>query len=162
MGTANRKQYRAGLQHFVVDVPERRVVVQHVETAAEGRADEIVLTLLNDEVAERDIRHAASELGPLVAAIHGEEHAELRAEKQQLRVDVVLDDAPENVPIGQVRRDAPPAAAAVLAFQQVRRKVARLVVVDDDIDRVGIVQIRFDVIDEIGTRYARQRAGRAP
>ncbi len=75
---------------------------------------------------------------------------------------MVLDDAPEDVPLGQVRRDALPAAAAVLAFQHVRREVAALVIVDDDIDRVGIVQIRFDVIDEIGTRYARQRAGRAP
>ena len=103
--TERDHEIRGALHRFLHPIGDRAqcaVVVEDVESAAEGGADEIVLALLNGEVAERDIRRTTLELGPGAAAVHGEKHAEFRAEEYQAGIFVILHDAPQQVPVRQV------------------------------------------------------------
>ena len=64
--------------------------------------------------------------------------------------------------LGQIAADAAPGPAAVRAAQDVGGEVAMLVVVNNHIDRVRVVQIGFDVVDEVLARHARQASAEAP
>ncbi len=161
-GLAHGEEQGLALQPVGGDVAQRGVVVQDVEAAPEGGADEVVLPALDGEVAEGDVRRAAAELHPLLAAVDGEEDAELRPEEEQLGADVVLDDAPQDLSLRQVTGDRGPGPAAVGALQQVRGEVARLVVVDDRVDGIGVEEVGLQVVDEELHRHARQPVDLAP
>ena len=61
---------------------------------------------------------------------------------------MVLHEAPENMPVGQIAGNALPATASVFTLEHVWRKIPALVVVHDNVNHVRIVQVRFDVVDE--------------
>jgi hypothetical protein len=54
---------------------------------------------------------------PLLSAVDGEEDAELGAQEEQLRLIVVLHQAPDEMPVGQVAADRGPCTTAVGALQ---------------------------------------------
>ena len=53
------------------------------------------------------------------AAINAEEHTKFGADEQQIRIDVILHQAPGQVFVGQVRGDAVPAVASVGGLQNI-------------------------------------------
>ena len=71
------------VEKLLRDSPERGVVVEDVEAAAERRRDEIALALLDGEVANRDDRHPALELDPFLPPVQREEDAELRSREEE-------------------------------------------------------------------------------
>ena len=75
---------------------------------------------------------------------------------------MVLHDAPEEMALGQVARDARPAAAAVFTLQDVGLEVTGLVVVNDDVDGVRVVEVRLDVVDEESVRHTGQLVEASP
>ena len=109
---------------------QRVIVVHDVHPASERSHDQIVVVLLDLQVAHGDDRHATLHGHPLQAAVDGGEQAEFGSAKQQIRVFVVLDDGVDGSAFGQIRRDGRPRFAAVGTLDQVRPKVAALVVVD--------------------------------
>ena len=82
-GPAHRKQLGLLPERLLGDVPQRGVVVEDVEAAAERGSDQVVLAALDRQVAERDVGRPAAQLDPPTAAIHREEDAELGAHEQQ-------------------------------------------------------------------------------
>ena len=117
---AHREQCDVVLQHLLGHVAQWRVVIEDVEAAAKRRAHQVVLPRLDHEITERNVRAAALELGPVIAAVHREKHAKLGAEKQEPRLHVILHHAPEHMTLGEVVRDALPRTAAVFALQDIR------------------------------------------
>ena len=95
---------------------QRTVVVEDAEAAAERGDDEIVVPLLDPEVAHGDGREAALELDPLRAAVLRDEEAELRAGEEQLRIDAVFDERVAAAARRQVAGDRRPRLAAVAAL----------------------------------------------
>ena len=71
---------------------QQGVVVEDVDATTEGADHEILLAALDLEVAYGDGRKIAGEGMPVLAAVLGEVHAELRTHEEQVRVDVVLHD----------------------------------------------------------------------
>ena len=76
---ANGKQHRVVLESTVSDIPERRIVVEHVKAAPERGGNEIVFSPLELDVTKRDRGHATRELDPMRAAIRREVQPEFRA-----------------------------------------------------------------------------------
>ncbi len=136
---AHGEQLRLLLQGLLRDVAQRRVVVEYVEPATERGTDEIVLTCLDRQIAKRDVGRTARQLDPFTAAVDGEEDPELGTDEEQIRVDVILHEAPHDVPFREVAGDTGPATASIGALQHVGGEVAILVVIDNDVNRVGIV-----------------------
>ncbi len=153
------KRVASLLEDNLVDLAQRRVVVEDVETAAEGCADEIVLAPLDGEVAEGNGWHAAFQFDPFAATVDGEENAELGGREEEILLDVVLDQPPHEVAVRDIADDRCPARTAIGALHQIGRKVAVLVVVETHIDGIGVKEIGLDVVDEGG---AARRADRRP
>jgi len=79
-----------------VDVSQWREIVKDIEAATEGRDHKVVFALLDDDVTNRNRRHAAFELRPVTASIQREEQAELGACKEKLRIDWILSDGKDD------------------------------------------------------------------
>jgi len=75
---------------------------------------------------------------------------------------VVLRHRPHPAALGQVARDRPPRAPAVVAAQQVRLEVAGLVTVHRDEDRVPLQPGGLHLVDEEVVGHARQLVGLLP
>ena len=159
---AYREQHAVIGQHARAHIAQRRVVVENIKTASKRRANQIVLARLNDEIAERDVWRSARQFRPVVAAVHREKHAKLGTQKHQSGFFMVLYDAPQYVAFRQVVGDAAPRTTAVSTAQDIRRKITALVVVDNNVNRVGVVQIGFDVIDKKALGYAGQAIDLTP
>jgi hypothetical protein len=69
---------------------------------------------------------------------------------------MILHQTPDDMPLRQPVGDAGPGAAAIGASVHVRRQVTGLVVVHDRINRVGIVEVSLEVVDEEVVRHAGQ------
>src|SRR5581483_3188853 len=83
IGVAQREEVRVLVERLRRHLAERRVVVEDVEAAAEGRDDEVALALLDREIADLRDRQAALERDPPPAAVDRREQAELGAGEQQ-------------------------------------------------------------------------------
>ncbi len=136
---------------------QRGVVVEDEDPAPERRRHQVLAVPVEHHVAERDGRRAG-QLRPLVAAVYGEEDAELGGGEEEVRVHVVLDRPPDQVPVRQVAGDGGPRAAPVRALHEVRREVAVLVVVERHVDGVPVVVVRLDVVHERHVRDVRHVA----
>ena len=112
-GFAGREEHRLGVELLVVEAAQRLKVIEDVEAAAEGREDEVVLALLDREIAHLDRRQAALQLDPLLAAVGGEEEAELGAGEEEVPVARILDEGVDRAALRQVAGDRDPALAAV-------------------------------------------------
>ena len=75
---------------------------------------------------------------------------------------MILHDAPKNMTLWQVARDALPFATTILTLQDIWGEVATLVIVYNHVNGIRVVQIGFDVIDEEAFGYARQRVDFPP
>ena len=123
-------------------LPERRVVVENVEAAAKGGEDQIVLAFLNGEVADGNGGKIAAQADPLLAAVDGEEQAELGADEEEIGVDGVLSDGERGAIGGEVAADGSPIRAAIGALQDVGLEVVVLVVVKECVDGIRVVASR--------------------
>ena len=81
------------LENLSRRLPERRVVVQDVEAPAERREDEVVLAFLHRQVAHGNGGEVVAQADPLLAAVDGEEQAELGADEEEIGIDVILGKA---------------------------------------------------------------------
>ena len=127
---------------------QQGVVVEDVDATTEGADHEILLAALDLEVAYGDGRKIAGECMPVLAAVLGEVHAELRTHEEQVRVDVVLHDRVRRAAGRQITADRLPGTPAVVAARYIGSEVALLVIVEDGIDHVLIVQRGDDVLDQ--------------
>ena len=144
---------------------QRRVVVEHVDAAAEGRQHQVVLPLLDLQVLHRDRRqpgHAGPRQVPRLAAPQRVVRAIFGAHEQQPRADVVLDDRVRHVPLGQVGPDADPARPPVAGHQHVRLEVAVLVAVEGGVHGAGVVRTRPHARDVGHVRHAGERVDPSP
>src|SRR6185503_3556115 len=87
-----------------------RVVVENVESAAEGADHQIVLAPLELNVAYGDRRKTGPERHPNVAAVGRRIHATLGSDEEQILVDVIFGTRPHRVPLGKIPADARPRA----------------------------------------------------
>ena len=85
---------------------QRGVVVEHVEAAAEGRPDHVVVPPLDLQIPVRD--RGAREHVPVLAPVHARVHPELGSEEEEVRVQVVLLDRPQDRAVRQVAGDRLP------------------------------------------------------
>ena len=102
--------------------PERRVVVEDVEPPSERRDDQIVLPLLDRDVADFDRGEPALQLDPVSAPVLGEEQAELGPGEEEVPVDGVFLQRIDGAALGQVARDRAPGRALVVAPKHVGAK----------------------------------------
>ena len=65
---------------------------------------------------------------------------------------MVLNDAPDQVPILQIARHVAPGSSAIGALQKIRFVIPVLVIIERDIDRVLVKQVGANVIHERGVR----------
>ena len=159
---ANREQCVTARKHRLIDITQRTVVIENVEAATKRCTNQIVLSFLNHKITERDVRRATFEPGPGVTTVHSEVHTKFGAKEHQSRLNVILYDTPQHVTFRQIAGDTAPAAPTVVALQDVRRKIAALVIVDHDVNRVRVMQVGLDVVDEKAIRYARKIIDRGP
>ncbi len=114
------------------------------------------------DVAERD-RRQPSQLEPVGSAVRTDEEAALRTGEEQIGLEVILLQRPDDRPGWQVPRHRAPGAAEVGALEEVRGEVAGLVVVGGHVKGVGVVERHLDVVDEGERRQGeRRRAAPAP
>ena len=85
---------------------------------------------MDEDVVDRHRRQVVLDLHPALAAIHGDEDADLVADEEQVRRPLVLDDHVHRPPVGEPAGDPPPALAVVLAHVGVGRVVAVAVSVE--------------------------------
>ncbi len=135
-------------QALLADLPERRIIVEDEEPPPERRADEIALAFVDLDVPERDGRDAAAELQPRLAAVERRVDPELRPGEQQVLLDVVLSDRPDDRPLREPPGDVRPGPAAVRAHKKIGLVVARLVIVDGRVDRILVMLGGHDLVDE--------------
>ena len=131
----------AGLRSNLIffDIPQRRVVVEHVKAPAESAEHEVVFPLLDGNIPNGDGGQTGLEGFPVIAAIRTVEAAELRADKQQVFVHMVFGNGIGGATLRQNVGNGLPTAAPVCAFVQVRFEIAVLVVVEGGIHHVGVV-----------------------
>ncbi len=146
-GVPYRKQCALLLQHFRTDGPQRGVVIQYVDATAESSHYQVVLALLNREIANLDGRQSAVQLNPLLAADGGEIQAKFSACKQQLGIHVVFHQRVHRSVFGKVSGDGDETLAAVRALDQVRFEVAVLVVFKHNVDGAGVMLGGDDALD---------------
>ena len=93
MCLAHGEQHGVVFQHVCRDLTKRAVIVEDEKPPAECGADQVVFPPLYDYVAVRDVRRAAFEFHPRVAAVNREEDAKLRPDKEEVRFHVILNHA---------------------------------------------------------------------
>src|SRR4051812_13494363 len=126
---------------------ERTVVVENVDTAPERANHEIVHLALNGEVADLNGRETDIELDPFLAPDLGEVEAELRADEQQVPVDVIFGDGIDAARLRKIAGDVRPGFALVGALENVRFEVAVLMAIVRDVDDTGVVLRGEDALD---------------
>ena len=89
-----------------------------------------------------------------LTGIQRTEDAEFCRQKQQVFVHVVLNNSPANVIGGQVAADELPRAASVSTLHHVRFVIARFMIIDARVNRIGIVKVGFDIVDEEVFRHS--------
>ena len=138
-GRFDRKQQARLAQRCRADLAQRRIVVKHVETAAESCRDQIILPSLNGQIAHLDGRHAALELDPALALIGAEVEAEFGTGKKQRALHMILDQRVNTAALGQAGGDRTPALAKISTAQQIGLEITILVIVEGGIHGVGSV-----------------------
>src|SRR6185503_1009834 len=126
-------------QRFALKRAERRVVVQHVETAAERSNNQIVLAFLNRQIAHRNCRQPALKLNPFLAAVDGEEQSEFSADKQQVWVRVIFGNRQHRPVSWKIALKRGPGFSAIRALKKVGREVAALVILKRRVHCVSVV-----------------------
>ena len=110
-GFLHREDLRRLLKARGAHRPQRRIIVQHVEATAERGQHQVVLALLNGQVAHRDGGKVGAQTDPLLAAVHREEQTKLRPHKEQVRIHVILGESQRHAGRGQVAIDGRPRLA---------------------------------------------------
>ena len=87
---ADRKEIRRTGRLRVGQLFQRADVVENEDAAPVRCGHEIVDARLNGEVPDRHARNAALQLRPVPAAVDGEEHAEIGADKEQIGLPRML------------------------------------------------------------------------
>ena len=89
------------IQRRLRDFSQRGVIIQHIKATAEGRQHDVVLALLNRDIAHLRHGESALELRPLLTAVDGDEQSELRAGEDEILVDVIRRQRRVGVEIGR-------------------------------------------------------------
>ena len=139
------------------EVTERRVVVKNKDPSPERPRHEIAIAPLQGKVAHGNGREGTAptvagrahpEAMPLGAAIKRSPQPVLCADEQEVRVEMILLDLPDDDAVGEIASDRPPRRSSILALEQVGRIIAALVVIGGDEHPVGVMAARFNIIDE--------------
>ena len=99
---------------------------------------------------------------PGTATVLGEEQPELGANKQEIRVYVILRDRMRRAPFREIARDQRPAATAIVGPQHVGLVIASLVIVDDGVSDVVVVNRGNDVLDQGHVGHTAERLRSSP
>src|ERR1035441_9115281 len=107
---------------------------------------------LDLQVANGDGGHAVGDPDPVRAAIDAERETELGSHEEEPRIDVVLDDAPGGIAVGEISGDGSSGASEVGRFDDVRFEIAALKIIEGDVDGIDVGGRRVDIGDvgEIG------------
>ena len=82
------------------------------------------------------------------AAVRREVQSELGADEEQLFLDMILFDRPDDFAGWQIARDRAPRPAPVVALEHIGMEIPRFVSIEHRKDRVRIMQRCLDVVDE--------------
>ena len=75
-------------------------VVEDEKASAKGCSDKIVFAPLNRKISKSDRWRAVLDRKPVVATVDREEKTQLSTHEQQVAVEEIFDDAPNNVSHG--------------------------------------------------------------
>ena len=103
---------------------------------------------MNFKIAERNRWQTGTKLEPLLTGVECTIDAELGRQEEQIRADVILNDPPTQMLVGQVTGHQFPRTTTIGTFDNVRLVVSCLVIVETGINCVRIVQVSFDIVDE--------------
>src|SRR5206468_2223532 len=117
-------------QCFRAQAAQRRVIVQHIDAATESSNHQVILLLLNGEIADGDRGQSALEADPVLAAVYRDVQPKLRAGKEQVRVLVILGKSEYRTVSRQVASNGNPGLACVDALLDIGNKIGVLVIIE--------------------------------
>ena len=119
----------------LADLLKWRDVVDDVDAAAVRADDEIVLAGVNHDVVDRYGRDVVFELSPEMSLRGREEHPELRADEEKVRLDEIFAYHLHRSVRGEIAADRSPVHAVVVALENIRLEIIVAVVVERGVDR---------------------------
>ena len=146
-GGASFEERKLFFQDTAVKSSQRRVVIEHVESASKGRANQIVFASLDLQIAKRD-DGCTGNLDPVFTRVSSVVNTKFCPEKHQFGHDMILNDPPDECPFWQVTHDWSPRSPSVSGANHIRIVIARFMIIHNGVNRVGIMEVGLDVVDE--------------
>ena len=133
--------------HGLGKLLERRQVVQDVGAAPVGPHHQVVVLLLDLDVAHRDRGDVVADALPGSPPIPGAVHPPLHPHVEKVRIPWILPDHVDVVVFGEAPGDVAPGGAVVPGDEDVGGEVVVPVVVHRHVRRAGVVPRRVDLPD---------------
>ena len=147
-GADGEQSERLLVQRLLVELAQEAVIVEYVEPAPKGGADQVAFAALDFEVPEGNRGRVALDFQPVLSRVQRNIEAELGAQEAEMGIHVVLYKTPEDLTCGQVSGDRLPGHTTVCALDEIGLEVAEFVGVQHRVHGVDIVQIGLDVVDK--------------
>src|SRR5262249_6698800 len=89
---SDRKENTLFRERFGTQPSRGSVVIQDGDASTERADSQVICLFLNRQITDGDGRHASFETHPFLSSVTSKEQSELRADEEQLGVNVILSD----------------------------------------------------------------------